>query len=114
MTLVIAATLLFAVAALGGAFLAFRHFTHNSQPMPVVLLHGALAAAGLVCLLVAAIQGGLAGLGQAALVIFLIAALGGFFLFFTNLSKKKLPSAVVLLHGLLAVTAFVLLLLALI
>jgi hypothetical protein len=105
---------LFAVAALGGAFLAFRHFTAKKQPMPVVLLHGAFAASGLVCLLYQYLTHGLERFALAALGLFLVAALGGFFLFFTNLRKKALPTPVVLLHAGLAVTAFALLAVSLI
>ncbi len=47
MSLPVIAVFVLAVAARGGAFLAFRHFTGKTQPMPVVLLHGALAATGL-------------------------------------------------------------------
>lgn len=103
------ALIIFAVAALGGAFLALRHFTGKTQPMPVVLLHGLLAATGLACLLYAYFTNGLHGAGTTALVIFFVAALGGFFLFFTNLRGKSLPTPIVLLHAVLALTAFVVL-----
>jgi hypothetical protein len=48
---------------------------------------------------------------MAALVIFVIAALGGFYLFSFHLRSQVLPSPVVLIHGGAAVLAFVLLLL---
>jgi hypothetical protein len=107
------ATILFAIAALGGATLATLHFRgRNPLPMPLALLHGALAATALVLLLFAALtQPGFGGLGMAALVIFVIAALGGFYLFSFHLRSQVLPSPVVLIHGGAAVLAFVLLLL---
>jgi hypothetical protein len=106
------ATILFAMAALGGATLALLHFRgRNPLPMPLALLHGALAATALVLLLFAALtQPGFGGLGMAALVIFVIAAPGGFYLFSFHLRGQALPSRVVLIHGGAAVLAFGLLL----
>jgi hypothetical protein len=107
------ATILFAIAAVGGATLATLHFRgRNPLPMPLAVLHGTLAATALVLLLFAALtQPGFGGLGMAALVIFVIAALGGFYLFSFHLRGQALPSPVVLIHGGAAVLAFVLLLL---
>ena len=106
------ATILFAIAALGGATLATLHFRGRTPlPMPLVLLHGLLAAVALLLLIIVAVsQPGLGGLALLALVIFLLAALGGFYLFSFQLRGKPLPSRVVLIHGSAAVLAFVLLL----
>lgn len=105
------ATILFALAALGGATLATLHFRGRTPlPMPLALLHGALAATALVLLVLAAMQPGFGGLGMLALVIFVLAALGGFYLFSFQLRGQPLPSPVVLIHGGAAVLAFVLLL----
>jgi hypothetical protein len=104
---------LFALAALGGAFMAslvFRGKPH--PPMGIAIGHGLLAAAGLVTLLFAVMGGQAPGLAKAALVIFVIAALGGFTLFAMHLQRKALPKPVVAIHGLVAVTAFALLLVA--
>jgi hypothetical protein len=57
-------------------------------------------------------SGGIRGNWQLALGIFVVAALGGFLLFALDLKKKQMPSAVVVIHALVAVTAFVLLLVA--
>jgi hypothetical protein len=105
------AAALFALAALGGATLATLHFRGRSPlPMPLALLHGLLAATGLVVLIIAAMQPGFGGLAMVSLVIFLLAALGGFYLFSFQLRGLPLPSAMVLAHGSAAVIAFVLLL----
>jgi hypothetical protein len=105
------AAALLALAALGGATLATLHFRGRSPlPMPLALLHGALAATGLVLLVIAALQPGFGGLAMLSLVIFLLAALGGFYLFSFQLRGLPLPSAVVLAHGSAAVIGFVLLL----
>lgn len=106
------AAILFAIAALGGATLATLHFRGRTPlPTPLALLHGLLAASGLVLLIAAALtQPAFGGLGLAALVIFVLAALGGFYLFAHQLRGKPLPSPVVLIHGGAAVLAFGLLL----
>lgn len=99
----------FAVAALGGLFLAVRHFKGASLPMPVTVLHGLLAATGLVLLIVAYVQG--AGNLGLALLLLVLAALGGFFLVSFHLRGKRAPSPGVVAHAVLAVAGVVALLL---
>ncbi len=103
------AVVLFAIAALGGLVLASAHFRGKEKPMPVVILHGLLAASGLVLLLVPLLRGAAPESVKIPLILFLAAALGGFLLLAFHLQKKKLPSAVVVVHGGIAVVAFVLL-----
>jgi hypothetical protein len=106
------AAILLAIAALAGAALATLHFRGRSPlPMSLVLLHGSFAASGLALLVVAAaVQPDFGGLALASLVIFGIAALGGFYLVSRQLRDRALPSAVVLIHGGAAVVALLLLL----
>ena len=110
----IVALVLFAVAAAGGALLAFLRLSNKPLPTPLALLHGALAACGLAALAFHAL--GPAGASQArlALAIFVVAALGGFVLFSLHLRKKPLPVPLVLVHGAVAVVAFLILLVAVI
>jgi hypothetical protein len=64
-------------------------------------------------LVLAAAQYGLPPLAKSALAVFAIAAAGGIFLFVNyHMSDRLLPMPVVLLHGGLAATGFVLLLAA--
>jgi hypothetical protein len=105
--------ILFALAALGGVFMAslvFRGRPH--PPMGIAIVHGLAAAAGLVVLLFAVMGGQAPGLAKGALVLFVLAALGGFALFAMHLQRKALPRPVVAVHGLVAVVAFALLLVA--
>jgi hypothetical protein len=104
--------ILFAIAALGGATLAVMHFRGRVPlPTPLALMHGLLAASALVLLIAAALTTpGFGGLGLVALAIFVLAALGGFYLFAHQLRGKPLPSPVVLIHGGAAVVALLLLL----
>jgi hypothetical protein len=103
---------LFAVAALGGLTLAVLHFQKKNLPLPLALIHGLLGAAGLVTLLLFVLNSGTSSKAAVALIIFVVAALGGFYLFSFHLRKKRLPSTVVIIHALAAVSAFGILLVA--
>lgn len=106
------AAILFAIAALGGVVIAIIRFSGKElPPMGLALLHGAVAAAGLVALIIA-VAGGASSKATLALVLFIGAAIGGFVLFSYHLRRKALPIPFVVVHGLVAVVAFVVLLLA--
>ena len=105
------AVVLFAVAALGGGTLAALHFRQKGLPIALTVAHGLFAAAGLVALIVAVSGGSTGNLLISSLALFVIAALGGFGLFSFHLRHLRLPTPVVMIHGLVAVVAFVLLLL---
>ncbi len=107
------ALVLFGIAALGGLVMAaIRLRGAERPPTGIALLHGALAAAGLIALIVAVVGGSVPGLARTALIIFIVAALGGFFLFAQHMQKKALPIPVMVIHALVAVVGFVLLLVA--
>ena len=103
---------LFAVAAAGGLVLAGLRFANKPLPMSLALIHGAVAATALVILLIVALSPSGSGMAKAALGGFVVAALGGFFLFSLHVRKRQLPIPVVLIHGVVAVAAFVALLLS--
>jgi hypothetical protein len=73
-------------------------------------MHVVVAAAGLVTLIFGIVQGTAGSLLIASLVLFLIAALGGFVLFSYHLRGKPHPKALIVIHALVAVIAYVLLL----
>ena len=104
------ALILFGIAAAGGLLLAFLRVTNKPLPMPVALLHGGVAAAALVLLAVAALGAGGAERARLALGLFVLAALGGFVLFSFYMRKKQLPMGIMVVHALVAVTAFLILL----
>lgn len=104
------AAVLFAVAALGGITLATLHLRQKGLPMALAVLHGLLAATGLVLLIVVVVGGSVGNLLITSLVLFVLAALGGFGLFSFHLRRLRLPTPVVFIHGLVAVVGFVLLL----
>lgn len=107
------AAVIFAVAALGGAFLAYRHLQGLPLPGLVAVIHGVAAATALVLLLIAVLADDVNGLATTALVIFVVAALGGFYLASFHFRDDRRPTPLVVGHGLIAVVGFVTLLVAL-
>ena len=104
------AAVLFAIAAIGGLTVAYLHFTRNTAPTALAIVHGLFAAIALILLIISLAQGQTAGLLIASLIIFLVAAVGGFILFLGfQLRSKPLPHPLIVIHGTAAATAFVLL-----
>lgn len=107
------ALVLFALAALGGATMAILRFKGRPQPpLALALVHGAAAATALVTLTLFIAGNDAPGLATIALALFLGAALGGFGLFAIHLRKGALPIWLVVLHGLVAISGFLVLLVA--
>jgi hypothetical protein len=103
------------LAALGGLALAGIRLGGTPRPPTWMALgHGAVAATGLALLAYAAVTPGIPGLAQAALGVFVLAALGGATLFLGfHVRQRPLPIPLVLGHGLTAVAAYVCLLVSL-
>jgi hypothetical protein len=105
--------LLFAVAAVAGLTMAIMHFRGFSPPKPVLaVLHGLFAASGLVVLLLALIKTGFTGKPAIAAGLLVVAALGGFGLLSWHARNQRLPSALMVIHALVAVAGFLTLLVA--
>ena len=108
MGMIYAAIGLFATAALIGIYLLTLVLQKKETPKAIALLHGGLAATALILLIIHTVNTG-ADLTQ-VIVLFVIAALGGIVLFVRDITGKSLPGFLAVLHGGLAVTAFVFLL----
>lgn len=98
----------FAIAAAGGLVLAYNVLRGRLAPWALSLLHAALGATGLVLVLLAVLDG-VAGPVTIALLLLLVAALGGFYLASLHLRERIAPSGVVLVHAGVAVAGFLLL-----
>jgi FtsH-binding integral membrane protein len=109
--MLIASALFFALAAVVGLTLALKYFKGDDMPLPLSFIHGALAVTGLVLLILGVTMSGIGGYAQTALYVFIVAALGGIFLFLKHLRGESRPKAVILIHAAAAITAFVLLVL---
>jgi hypothetical protein len=113
MFMLYSAAIILVITALGGLTLATIHFRSKGRKFPpkvLALMHGAAGAAGVIVLILALLRVGFSTLAGVSLALFVIAALGGFTLFSFHLRNKPLPSAFVAVHGLVALTALVLLL----
>lgn len=105
---------LLTITALGGVLMAVNIFGRNMAPPHwLAMLHGLLAASALTLLLYAFFTVGLPTLAAWAVLIFLVAALGGAFL---NLGyhaqARALPKGIVVGHAVAAVAGYLLLLMA--
>lgn len=100
----------FALAAVFGVTILLKWAGNSDAPRVVVYSHGLLAATGLILLLIAALNNK-DNAPVVSIVLFLIAAIAGFYMFFTDLVKKKRSLITGVVHGIVAVIGFVLLLL---
>ena len=107
------AAIVFAIAALGGIVLALHVLRDRLAPWALSLLHAALGAAGIVLMLIALARGEGGSLALPSVVLFVIAALGGFFLASFHYRKTFPPKVVVIVHALVALAGFGVLLAAL-
>ena len=105
------AVVLFALAAVGGLYLASRHWSGNPPPVAVALIHGLLAVIGLVIVIMVVMEGGDVGRLPIAIGLFAVAAIGGLVLFGLHLKGKALPKPLIGVHALVAVIGFILVLL---
>ncbi len=109
MNLTYASIVLFAIAAVLGLSILIKWLTKKDVSKGVIYSHGIAAAIGLGLLVVLAVEDP-EGYPKAALILLVIAALGGFYMFFRDLQQKMSPYSVAFLHALLAVAGFVALL----
>ncbi len=108
------ATILLAVTAVGGLLMAGIRFSRKHNPPAwLAMLHGLLAASGLTLLAYAVCTMAVPPMATLALGLFLLAAAGGAVMSLAYKWRQRLlPAWLVVAHAIIAVTAFVLLLLA--
>src|SRR5688572_33268615 len=101
--------LLFAVAAVFGVSLIIPVLKGKTPARGLVFAHGGIAAIALVMLLLQFFNNP-GTVPQWSLILFVVAALGGFVLFANDLRKKVIPKPLALVHAAAAVVAFLILL----
>jgi hypothetical protein len=113
--MIFAAVVVLGLAALGGLTLAGIRLAGTPLPPTwIALVHGAVAATGLVLLISVVIGHDVDQLVKVALGVFVLAALGGATIFLGfHMRNRALPIPLVLGHGLIAVTGYILLLVGL-
>jgi hypothetical protein len=95
----------FALAAVVGLIILKNWLTAQKTPRTTIYMHGILAALGLVLLIIYYVENGAKSL-QTELSLFVIAALGGFYMFFREIKGKMSPTWLAIVHALIAVTGF--------
>lgn len=103
--MITASIFLFAVAAVLGLIILIRWLTKREASRTVIYSHGLAAAIALVMLIVFAVNNP-DHFPKVSIILFVIAALGGFYMFFRDLQKKSSPMAIAFVHALLAVGGF--------
>jgi hypothetical protein len=104
------AVIVFAIGALGGLALASFVLRGRLAPWALSLLHAALGAVGLLLVIYAALTTGILHAALIALIVLIVAALGGFYLASIHLRGLVAPKPVVLIHAGAAVIGFLTLL----
>jgi len=89
----------FLAAALLGLSVATRHFRGEPTAMMRVAAHGLTATAGLALLTFGIVTGGVPPYGRLALIIFLLAAIGGLTLLAHTARDKRLPGPLIFAHA---------------
>lgn len=107
--MLITAIVIFLLAAVLGLTVAVQILKKKPTSKIVALAHGAFGAVGLVLLIVHAAKNPVQLL-TTAIVLLVVAALGGAIVFVNDLRKKPGPLALIVIHALVAVTAVVLVL----
>ena len=104
---------LFAIAAIIGLIILKNWLTSATTSRAIVYAHGIFAAAGLIMLFIYFMRNSQQDI-KTSLILFLVAALAGFYMFFQDLKGKFSPTWLAVIHGLVAVVGFVFLLMAVI
>ena len=107
--MIYAAIALFAISAVLGLTILLKWLSKKDASKGVIYSHGIIAAIALVILIVYALQNP-GNFPKVSITLFVVGALGGFYMFFNDLRKKSSPLFIAFIHALLAVAGFVTLL----
>lgn len=100
---------LFALAAIVGFIILKNWLTSAETGRTTVYLHGIFAAVALILLVVYAFQNP-SNYPKASIILFVIGALVGFYMFAEDLRKKFSPTWLAIVHALFGVAGFLFLL----
>ena len=106
------AIVLFLVGAIFGLIVLTQLLKGKPSPKPAVYVHGLLVATGLILVILVVTGGtptGAAGGPTGALLVLVVAALGGLTLFILDQSKKSMPRPLLILHPTIAVIGVIML-----
>lgn len=100
--------ILFSLTALGGAYLASFILTNKNPPKVVAMMHGGFAVLGLILLMTYSVLYSGSGI---SIILFIMAAMGGFIIFSKGRVGKVIPKPLIVGHGLLALVGLAFLIL---
>ncbi len=100
---------IFGLTAILGMYLLSMVLRNKSTPKSVSFMHGLFAFTALILLSVY-VFGHSPG-PTSSLIVFIVAAMGGFILIYRDITGKSIPKWLAIGHGMIAVTGFVLLVL---
>ena len=100
---------LFALAAVVGVIILKNWLTSSETSRTTVYLHGIFAAVALILLIVYALQTP-SHYPKVSIILFIVGALIGFYMFAKDLQKKMSPTWLAIIHALFGVAGFLLLL----
>ena len=103
--MLIAAIILFIIAAIFGLIVLTAILKDKPTPKAAVITHGPIAAIALIIVIIYAVMGHMHPLLITSIVLFVLAALGGLTLFTIDMRKKPIPKLLAVLHPILAVIA---------
>jgi len=103
--MIYSAIALFALSAVLGLTILIKWLTKKDASRGVIYSHGIVAAAALAVLIVYAVKNP-GSFPKLSIILFVVAALGGFYMFINDLRKKPSQLAIAFIHALLAVGGF--------
>lgn len=108
--MLLTAIILFVFAAIFGLIVLLSVLKNKTTPKPAVFIHGVLAAAGLVLVALYVIENA-DNSPLVSLIVFLVAAVGGFIMFGRDMTNKSVPKGLAMIHVGVAVAGLLLLVL---
>ena len=100
--------IIFAIVALLGLLLLTYILKNKNTPKGVAIIHGSFGALGILLLAIYICL--YSSRPYLSLIIFILAAVGGFIMMFRDITGRSLPKWLALGHGSIAVIGFILLL----
>ena len=100
------ALIIFAVAALLGVYLLIHILNNKNTPKGVVIIHGSIAACGILLIIIYSLRN---QSPLASLLVLILAAIGGFYMFWLDITDRKLPKMLAVGHGVIALLGIALL-----
>ena len=102
--MIVAAIIIFCLAALGGIVLLTYVLRSKPTPKGLSMIHGGAAFVGVVLLVIFAITSDAEYRHVPSILLFVIAAIGGGVLAWRDISGKSVPKWLAVVHGLVAAT----------